>query len=99
MRPCDPSLGHVFKENLCHPRIPLVWKFVFRNPVLSEEVFCGDLTLTKFLESLPYRLVGAEGGIVSEGVVQVLDGLGNPLLAVGNSRDDYFSHLVPVRHS
>jgi hypothetical protein len=32
---------------------------------------------------------GAEGGIVLEGVAQVIDGLGNPLLALTDSRHGY----------
>jgi len=34
---------------------------------------------------------GAEGGIVSEGVAQVIEDLGNPLLALGDSRLAYLS--------
>jgi hypothetical protein len=32
----------------------------------------------------------------AEGVAQVLDGLGNSLLSLSNSRRAYLSHLVPV---
>ena len=36
---------------------------------------------------------GAEGGIVSGGVAQVIDGLGNPLVIPGDSQLDPFSSV------
>ena len=37
----------------------------------------------QFLNNL--ETFGAEGGIISEGVAQVIDGLGNPLVITGDS--------------
>jgi hypothetical protein len=37
---------------------------------------------------------GAEGGIVSAGVAQVIDGLGNPLFTLTESRHGSLFHLV-----
>jgi hypothetical protein len=37
-----------------------------------------------------------KAGLYQGGVAQVLEDMGNPLLALGNSRGGYLSHFVPV---
>lgn len=58
-----------------------------------------DSTLEEFYGAKGGGRSGAEGGIVSEGVAQVIDDLGNPLLTLGESQLGDLSHLVLVHRT
>lgn len=49
------------------------------------------MPLAKSLEFLHYKVSGAEAGIISEGVAQIIDRQGNPL---SHSTEIDFHHVV-----